>query len=72
MARSLDFYIKWAATAVIVAATVANAFDIVPLNKFLFLAGCILWTWVGFIWRQPSLWSLNIFCGVLYVIGLLR
>jgi hypothetical protein len=68
----LDFYLKWLATFVIVLATLANAFDVVPLNKILFLLGCGLWAWVGILWRQPSLWSLNVFCGVVYIVGLLR
>jgi hypothetical protein len=68
----LDFYLKWLATLVIVLATLANAFDIVPLNKVLFLLGCGLWAWVGILWRQPSLWSLNVFCGLVYIVGLLR
>lgn len=68
----LDFYLKWLATFVIVLATLANAFDVVPLNKILFLLGCGLWAWVGVLWRQPSLWSLNVFCGVVYIVGLLR
>ena len=55
-----------------IAATMANAFDIVPLNKVLFLLGCVLWAAVGFVWRQPSLWSLNIFCGLIYIIGFLK
>jgi hypothetical protein len=67
-----EFVLKWLSHAIIVAATVANAFDFVPLNKVLFLLGCVLWTWVGLIWRQPSLWTLNIFCGLIYVIGLIK
>ena len=69
--KTLDFYLKWVATAVIVLATLANAFDIVPLNKILFLLGSVLWAWVGVLWRQPSLWILNAFCGLLYIIGLI-
>ena len=69
--KTLDFYVKWVATAVIVLATLANAFDIVPLNKILFLLGSMLWAWVGVLWRQPSLWILNVFCGLLYIIGLI-
>jgi hypothetical protein len=68
----LDFYLKWLATFVIVLATLANAFDVVPLNKILFLLGCGLWAWVGVLWRQPSLWGLNVFCGLVYIVGLLR
>jgi hypothetical protein len=69
--KTLDFYVKWVATAVIVLATLANAFDIVPLNKILFLLGSVLWAWVGVLWRQPSLWILNVFCGLFYIIGLI-
>lgn len=66
-----DVAISWAATLVIVAATIATALDIIPLNKILFLLGCILWAWVGFLWKKPSLWSLNIFCGIVYILGFL-
>jgi len=69
--KTLDFYVKWAATAVIVLATLSNALDIIPLNKILFLLGCVLWAWGGVLWRQPSLWILNVFCGLLYIIGLI-
>lgn len=68
----LDFYLKWLATFVIVLATLANAFDIASLNKILFLIGCALWGWVGILWRQPALWGLNVFCGVVYIVGLLK
>jgi hypothetical protein len=64
-----EFIAKWAANIVMVLATVATAFDMVPMNKILFLTGCVLWTWVGVLWRQPSLWSLNLFCGSIYVFG---
>lgn len=68
----LDFLLKWTATAIIVVATMATAFDVVPLNKVLFLVGSVLWGWVGVLWRQPSLWGLNAFCVIVYSVGLLR
>lgn len=68
--KTLDFYVKWAAMLMVVAATLTTAFDINPLNKILFLLGCILWTWVGVLWKQPSLWILNIFCAMVYIVGL--
>jgi len=70
--KKLDFVLKWLATAVIVLATLCNAFDIEQLNKILFLIGCGLWTWVGILWRQPSLWILNLFCGLVYIIGIIK
>jgi len=71
MNKRLDFYLKWVATAIIVVATLANAFDVTPLNKILFLVGCGLWTWVGILWKQPSLWLLNVFCALVYIAGFL-
>jgi hypothetical protein len=72
MARDLDFYLKWLATGIIILATIATAFDFVPINKVLLLIGCALWGWVGWIWRQPSIWALNLFCGIVYILGLLK
>ena len=65
-----EVVLKWVANIVIVVAAVATAFDIHPWNKVLFLVGSLLWTVVGIMWRQPSLWTLNAFCAVLYIIGL--
>jgi hypothetical protein len=70
--KNLDFYLKWLAMVVVILATLATAFDVNPINKVLFLAGCMLWTWVGVLWRQPSVWVLNIFCGLVYIAGLLN
>jgi hypothetical protein len=72
MAINTESLLKWTAHAVIIAATLTTAFDITPANKVLFVMGCVLWAWVGFIWRQPSLWSLNIFCCIVYLIGIFR
>jgi len=68
--KRLEPLLKWLAHGVIVAATLATAFDFTPANKVLFLMGCALWAWVGVIWRQPSLWSLNVFCSFIYLIGI--
>jgi hypothetical protein len=65
-----EVVLKWVANIVIVVAAVATAFDIHPWNKVLFLVGSLLWTVVGIMWRQPSLWTLNAFCAILYIIGL--
>lgn len=66
-----EFALKWSAHIVVVFATIATAFDYSPINKMLFLVGCIMWTSVGLIWRQPSLWTLNAFCGLVYIAGLM-
>lgn len=68
----MESWLKWTAHAVVITATLATSFDITPANKVLFLLGCALWTGVGVVWRQPSLWTLNAFCGIIYLIGFLR
>ena len=65
-----EVVLKWVANILIVVAAVVTAFDIHPWNKVLFLVGSLLWTVVGIMWRQPSLWTLNAFCAILYIIGL--
>ena len=70
--NQIEFALKWLANIVIVAAAIATAFDITPWNKVLFLVGSLLWTVVGVMWRQPSLWTLNAFCATLYIIGLIK
>lgn len=72
MVIKLEPCLKWLAHVVVIAATLATAFDITPANKVLFLIGCTLWTWVGVLWRQPSLWTLNMFCGIIYIMGIWR
>jgi hypothetical protein len=67
-----EFLLKWAANLVIIAATVTTAFDITPLNKILFLLGCGLWACIGVIWKQPSLWTLNLFCAAIYILGFIN
>lgn len=67
-----EFVLKWSGHIVVVLATIATAFDYNPANKILFLIGCSLWTLVGIMWRQPSLWTLNLFCGLVYITGLIR
>jgi len=69
MTSKLEWFLKWGATASILLATVATSFDFTPLNKWLFLIGSLAWMSVGFIWRQPSLWSLNVITSVIYILG---
>jgi len=66
-----EFVLKWLAFAFIILATLLTSFDVNPANKYFFLTGTLLWTWVGLIWRQPSVWALNLFCVIVYILGLI-
>ena len=61
--------IKWTSNIVILVAAIATSFDFVPLNKYLFLIGSLGWMTVGIIWRQPSLWTMNLVVSAIYVVG---
>jgi len=66
--KPIEFYIKWTATIVIVIATALNAINIQE-GKYFFFTGNLLWLIVGFMWKQPSVWVLNLICGSFYIIG---
>lgn len=68
--KTLEWWLKWGATALILTATVATSFDFTPLNKWLFLLGSLCWAWVGFLWKQPSLILLNSVTSAIYIAGI--
>ncbi len=65
------FYLKWFANLVIVCAAIATSLGW-PINSLLFLVGSVCWGIVGVIWRESSIWSLNIFLAGVYLYGVLR
>lgn len=69
MINRLEWTLKWSANIVVMAAAIATSFDFVSVNKYLFLLGSILWMLVGFVWQQPSLWSMNLLISVIYILG---
>lgn len=67
--KTIEFFLKWSSTFLILAAALATSFDFNPLNKYLFFAGSFTWTCVGIIWRQPSLWLGNAVLTIIYLLG---
>jgi hypothetical protein len=67
-----EFILKWSSNLLILSAALATSFDFIPLNKYLFLVGSITWTIVGFIWRQPSVWTGNLILSIIYLIGFFK
>ena len=47
--------IKYVAATVILLAIGLHAFDMYPYNVFVHIAGAILWTYVGFKWKEGSI-----------------
>jgi hypothetical protein len=66
---TFDQILGWVSMILLILATGCTAFDVVPANKIFYFIGSITWAWVGFLWRQPSLWALNSILTVIYIVG---
>lgn len=72
---TLDWYVKWIATIVVVLALSSRSTGIPALHIFdlwgSFL-GASMWWWVSFIWRDRALMLLNGLAGIILLGGLLK
>jgi hypothetical protein len=66
----VDKAAPWVAMVLVIVATIFNSFGLD--SRLLFLLACLMWSYVGIIWKQPSLWILNLFCSAIYAIGFLK
>ena len=69
--QPLDFWIKWIAAALALVHVYVTAHDIYPWYKFSGITTALLWTWLGYLWRQNVLIVLNIIMIVIYLKGIL-
>ena len=51
----LDWYLKWIATAVLIAGTAVNSLGFYPLGPIILAIGGVLWLIVSLMWREPAL-----------------
>ena len=66
--QTIDWYVKWAASLVLLVAMVVRSADISnTLDTFLSLVGCLGWLFVAFVWKDRALIILNSF-GLLFLI----
>jgi len=72
MNRSLDWWVKWIATAVGLVHVVVVAEDVYPFYKFTGLLTAVLWTWMGQLWREPSIIILNTIIAAIYIHGIIK
>lgn len=63
--------IAWISNIFIVAAGICTSQDIIPLNKYLYFIAAAGWFFVGIVWRQSSVWGLNLFLMLMFGYGLL-
>lgn len=68
--KTLDWYLKWSATAIVCAGALAASLNIYPLGALLLNLGSLLWLVVGVMWRERSLIAVNAVVLVIYTVGL--
>jgi hypothetical protein len=67
---NVEFWVKWTATAVIMAAVALTSGNwLYPWNILLYFIGNILWIWAGVIWRQWPVIITNLFANIILVAG---
>jgi hypothetical protein len=57
--RDLNWYLKWIATAILIAGTAVNSLGYYPEGPIILAIGGILWLIVSIRWREPSLIVVN-------------
>jgi hypothetical protein len=69
--QPLDFWIKWTAAILALLHVYVTAHDIYPWYKFSGITTALLWTWLGYLWRQNVIIVLNIIMVLIYLKGIL-
>lgn len=68
--KTLDFWVKYSATGLTLVHVYFTAHDFAPWYKVTGLTVALLWSWLGYLWREPSMIWLNLFLAALYVKGM--
>lgn len=68
--KQLEFWIKWTASPMALIHVYVTAHDVYPWYKFSGVVCALLWLWLGYLWRQPSLMILNVIMVLIYLKGI--
>lgn len=69
---TIDWYVKWASSIIILFAMVVRASDLSnTLDSILSFIGCVGWLFVAFVWKDRALIMLNSIAAFILLTGLL-
>lgn len=69
---TIDWYVKWASSIIILFAMVVRASDLSnTLDSILSFIGCLGWLFVAFVWKDRALIMLNSIAAFILLTGLL-
>jgi hypothetical protein len=69
--KSLEWWMEWTATFVLMIGVALTAWNIYPLNIYFSLAGNLGWLIVGYMWKKWSLIIIQLVVSALYIAGLI-
>lgn len=69
--KTIDWYLKWIATALICVGALLISLDIYPIGPIISNVGTFTWLIVSIMWREKSLIVVNTVVFVIYTSGLL-
>lgn len=64
--KDLNWYLKWAATSILIVGTAFNSLGYYPLGPLILQLGGAIWLAVAIRWREKSLIVTN---GVMFAVG---
>ena len=72
--QGITWYIKWAATLIIIAAVMCRSVEEIPkiYDQVFSLVGTAMWLWVGLQWKDRALTVLNTVLVFVLSVGILR
>jgi len=70
--KTLDFWIEWISTFILVAGVALTSWDVTPWNLWLGLIANTAWIYISVRWHRWSLMVVSIVICSLYVGGLIR
>ena len=72
MEKPLDFWVKWIGTIMALIHVILVSEDVYPYYKFSGLFAAFLWTWLGYLWKEPSVIILNAIMMAIYINGIIK
>ena len=70
--HTLDWYIKWVASVVILIGMALTSIQMTPLNLYFHLVGVLGWFVVGFMWHDRALMVVNSVASMIFFMGILN
>ena len=69
---TLDWYIKWIASIIILIGMCLTSINFVPYNLFFHLVGVVGWLVVGVMWHDRALMVVNSVAAMIFFMGILN